>query len=400
MGRNFDAPQEETAKIPASAGMTKPNRLTLTALAFAITSAAAVATVLPKEAEAAKPARPLAPEPAGEPETGLVRLRKPFDPGTFYVDKPEIGKSMGEGHPRGFDVEKDGSITFFVTGDKSGNMRISLELYPWVPSDEKKRAAAGSMKVKITMDGEEYELVPQPLPKGKILPATKTDEEALLDTPLRLQTIPVAAGTHEIVVTSQEGSHFRVVLSGPAETSKSDIDAAIERPFEEDPNAPSEFYMNARLVTAAEEPSGYKLEPITKSPLKLDKIHIERIRNSTLVRVRLAMGDITYVSEKPLMPQTDHRVRFTRVTPPARSTDSGGPDELPLNVTVTGNPKDGYKGEADVVPGMTCQTTRRANFHCWEVSEDESRVRAFRGRLDTRPTSPAENPRHYTLRKY
>jgi len=185
---------------------------------------------------------------------------------------------------------------------------------------------------------------------------------------------------------------------------KPNVDAAIERPFIEDPDFPPEFHINARLVTAAEEPSGYKLEPITKPPVKLKsgaeaaglQVQIERIRNSTLVRVRLVMDDVEYESEHPLMPHTDHRVKFTRRTPPASGNDPDAPDELPLHV----------KADATIDPStplpssrMICQALR-ANLHCWETSEDESRVRAFRTRLDSRPTNPAGKPRRHILRKY
>jgi hypothetical protein len=399
-------------EIRTKSGFVLPTPLSLGDLArIGITPGACVGRVCAprprrscdRPADCGKPVRRV--EPVGdETESGLVRLKKPFDPKTFYVDNPDAGKSMGEGQPRGFDVKTGESLTFFVTGDSSGQTRVSLELYPQVPIDEKKRAAAPKMKVKITIDGEEFELLPQPLPKGKILPSSQGGEVALWDTPVRIPNIAVPAGTHEITVTASDGSSFRVVLRGATETVKPDVDAAIEHPFIEDPDFPPEFSINARLITAPEEPSGYKLEPITKSPVKLDKIHIERIRNSTLVRVRLVMGDVTYESEHPLMPQTDHRVRFTRKTPPGSGNDPDAPDELPLHLKVIGDAASGYNvtvDESTPLPGsqMKCQALK-VNFHCWEESKDESRVQAFRTRLDSRPTNPAGNPRHHILRRH
>lgn len=365
---------------------------------------------------------PLSPEP-NEAESGLlVRLKKPFDPGTFYVDKPDSGRSMGEGHPRGFDMPKKTALTFFVHGDPNGKTQVSIELYPWVHTDEKKRTASGKMKVKVTIDGEEYEILPQPLPKGKILPSSQTEKSALWDTPLRLPTIPVPPGTHEIVVTS-DGYSFRAVLRGPTETAKPSVDAAIERPFEEDPATPPEFSVNARLVAAPDEPSGYQFKPITPSPVKLNigaennglNVRIERLPNSPLVLIHLEkgkkgeVGHVVYISEKPLEPETDYRVRFTRVSPPARSFNAGdSPETLVLHIKVavnaatggvTGFEIDKSTGAPTLPDGMECRVNK-ADLFCSNRTADESRVRAYRTRLDSRPTNPAGNPRHHILRSY
>lgn len=380
------------------------------------------------------PARPsLSPEPSstefGEAGVRFIRSLKPFDPGTFYADKPEAGKDMGEGHPRGFDIKKGEPLTFFVTGDPSGKTSVFLELHPWVSTDEKKRGSE-KLKVKVVIDGEEFEIVPQPLPKGKILPSSETGDNSLLDTPVTLPRIPVPPGTQEITITP-DGYDVRAVLRGATETVKPDVDPAIEYVFEEDPDLPQEFSVNARLVTAVEEPSGYQLKPITPSPIKLNigaeknglNVRIERLPNSSLVLVHLekgAKGQVdyaAYVSEKPLEPETDYRVRFTRVAPAARSYNADeSPEELVLHVRATVDAATGLvtafeidKSEtAPQLPGtMTCNVNnaaaanpKRAHIFCAEEAADESRVRALRARMDNRPTTPAGKFRRHVLKAY
>lgn len=373
----------------------------------------------PMSRSAAPRTAPVTPE-AGGPTPSPLTFVKPFDPKTFYPEKPEAGKSMGEGNPRGFDIAPAVPYKFTITGPA----KVQLQLYPWVFVDEAKRRGSGPLKVSVTIDeNDKRELPPQPLPAGNIFKGTKfnpgSGEVALWTTPLVLPSLDIPAGTHEVVVTSG-GYGFRVMLVGAQETSKPDVEPAIERPFEEDPSTPANFRFPCRLDQSDESP-GLALRPIAASPvpLKLDgsadglAVAIRRFHDDTLATVTLTAGEkgkpgyVEYRLGRPLEQVTDHMCDFERTEPPARSTDSSGPIELPLLLNADGTVATPPTPAGPYKPGaMECRAQKvaksvpeRTNVECWEQILG-ARVRAYRAVLDARPTNPSGKPRRHMFRKY
>ncbi|GEM_PF-3985128 len=376
-------------------------------------------TAAPRRTTRPATAARVTPEPGG-PTSSPLKFVKPLDPRTFFPEKPEGGKSMGPGNPRGFDIAPTSPYKFTVTGPA----QIQLHLYPWVFVDEAKRKGSGPLQVSVTLDEtDKREVPPQPLASGKIFKETKFDpgsgDIALWTSPLVLPPLDIPAGSHEVVITSG-GHSFRVMLVGAQETSKPDTEVAIEKPFEEDPTTPPNFRFPCRLDLSDESP-GLELRPIAQSPvpLKLDgatdglAVAIRRFHDDTLATVTLSSGTkgkpdyVEYRLERPLEQVIDHMCEFERVEPPARSTDSGGPTELPLLLNADGTVATPTTPAGPYKPGtVECRARKiaksvpeRTIVECWEQVL-AARVRAHRTVLDNRPTNPAGKPRRHVLRHF
>lgn len=358
-------------------------------------------TATPAVKAARSPARrkSVEPEPAPPAPLAVPRFVKPFEPNTFFPEQPDAGRSMGEGNPRGFDMNPSAPLKLFVTGPT----RIQLQLFPWVHADEAKRKASGSLKVTVTVnEHDKREIPPQPLPAGKIFPATKvtsgTDDIALWDNPLVLPWIDIPHGSHEVTVAS--GAYgFRVMPVGPQETSKSDVEPAIERPFEEDPTMPPRFRFACQLDQVAGTPAELALREITRSPLSGFAAKVQRFHDDTRAQVSLTLDGVQYDLARPLEQGTGHMCEFERTEPPVRSTDPTGLSELPLLLKPDGTVVDSVTG-LEKPSTMQCRVySKAAAVMCWETDMD-SRVRAYRTRLDKRDTTPAGKGRRHILHKY
>lgn len=366
-------------------------------------------TATPAVKAARSPARrkSVEPEPAPPAPLAVPRFVKPFEPNTFYPEQPDAGRSMGEGNPRGFDMNPSTPLKLFVTGPA----RIQFQLFPWVHVDEKKRKASGPLKVTVTVDEDDKrEIPPQPLPAGKIFPATKvtsgTDDIALWDNPLVLPWIDIPHGSHEVTVAS--GAYgFSVMPVGPQETSKPDVDPAIERPFVDDPALPPRFRFGCRLEPVAGTSAELALREVTQSPLPLRSatnpnglaVKVQRFHDDTRAQVSLTLDGVQYNLARPLEQGTGHMCEFDRTEPPVRSTNPNGPSELPLLIGPDGTILDTVTG-LQKPSNMQCRVYgKAAAVMCWETDMD-SRVRAYRAMLDKRDTAPAGKGRRHLFRKY
>lgn len=359
------------------------------------------------------------------------QIRKPYDPGTFFVDKPDTGVSMGKGSPRGFDMAKNSNkITFFVTGHESGKTKVQLYLYPNVKVDKAKRTADTSTpaQITITIDDEKIILFPEEFPAGSIIPSTKWDADPTLDdeihdyrglwsTPICLGPIPIPPGHHEIIVESTGFGilGFRAVLTGAVETVKPDNPPALDIPFEEDPDFPPEFRLQGK-VTHAEKAGKYKLEVISKEiDVTAEEFLVTPLPDSKLVKVTYRKTAPIYEATLPLKRFTPHNITFRRVLPPAYSTDYDGPEQIPVDLTITGDTTAGYTATpaaaadgSSILLKMTCQTNKVAksspkrahHYYCSEKIKTGVQ-RAYRTVLDTRPLPPSwGSSRRHWLKKY
>lgn len=362
---------------------------------------------------ATKSRRSVTPEPAS-PGPAPLKFVKPFDPNTFYPENPDAGKSMGEGNPRGFDMGPSSPLKFFVTGPA----RIQFQLFPWVHTDEAKRKGSGQMQAAVTIDeNDKREIPPQTLGAGKIFKGTTVksgpDDIALWDKPLVLPPIDIPPGTHEVTVTSGRYG-FRVMPVGPQETSKSDIDPAIERPFEEDPSMPLRFRFACKLDSVAGAPGELMLQEVTKSPIPLKSAAtpnglaatVQRFHDDTRAQVKLSRGDkgkndyAEYGLTRPLEQGSGHMCEFERTEPPTRSTDPSGPSEIALLLKPDGTVIDTAVTGLQKPGTMQCAIySKAAAVMCWET-DVESRMRAYRARVYSRDTTPAGKGRRHIFRKY
>lgn len=390
---------------------------------------------------------------------------KPYDPGTFLVDNPNVESEKvrageDQGLPHSYEVKPGEEFTLHVTSGPK-DLSLMLELYPKYDRDPKKdpirrgetRDFDYDTDFEVVLDDKDHVVVPRKITiKGKPFPmsikvtynadGSKT-ASAVLNAPIKVGPIkiPANSGFHEVTVKiGSDATAYFVILKGASETESLAPFPALDRDTVDDPEMPAEFETPFKVWRDPGASNGYRLEFLADN-LEVENgggwrgFKVEIVPDGfPHLLVRLTKGEegkndfIVYESGR-VTPEyfREWRGTFARKMPAVRSTDPTGSQEVQANffvkpvVTITGsqtvttyeaklhNPEAfAHEVQCQVNHVMQQGSPVAANLFCREKTarkvdtDQESRYRAYRARLDTRPKALGDSgaDRRYRLQKY